>query len=136
MTDPPQVASTGRTDRLARLIAAGVGLVFLGAGLWAFVAPRSFFEQAATFEPYNTHLIRDIGAFQLGLGAVLLLATWLRDALLAALAGVAVGAVAHTAAHIIDRDLGGQPGVDIPAFGVLAVLLVVAAVARHRTSGY
>jgi peptidoglycan/LPS O-acetylase OafA/YrhL len=134
MTDIPPAATTERADRLVGLTAAGVGLVFLGAGLWAFADPRSFFDQAATFEPYNTHLIRDIGAFQLGLGAVLLLATWLRDALLAALAGVAVGAIAHTAAHIIDRDLGGQPGVDIPAFGLIAVLLIVAAAARHRTS--
>ena len=63
-------------------------------------------EQAATFEPYNAHLIRDIGAFQLGLGAVsLLLATRLRDTLLAALTDVAIGAIAHTAAHILDRDL-------------------------------
>jgi hypothetical protein len=134
MTGTPPAATTERVDRLSRLTAVGVGLVFLGAGLWAFVDPESFFEQAATFEPYNAHLIRDIGAFQIGLGAVLLLATWLRDALLAALAGVAVGAFAHTAAHIIDRDLGGQPGVDIPAFGLVAVLLIVAAVARHRTS--
>ena len=114
------------------MIAVGVGLVFVGAGLWAFLAPRSFFESAALFEPYNAHFLRDIGAFQLGLGAVLLRAAWLRDALLAALAGVAVGEVAHLAAHIIDRDLGGDPLVDIPAFSVIAILLVAATVVRAR----
>ena len=133
MTDTHPTASTARGEQLARLVATGVGLVFVGAGLWAFAAPRSFFEQAATFEPYNAHLIRDIGAFQLGLGAVLLLANRLRDTLLVALTGVAVGATAHTGAHIIDRDLGGQPALDIPAFGLIAILLIVAAAARHRT---
>ena len=122
-----------RSEQFARVVAIGVGFVFAGAGLWAFLAPRSFFENAAMFEPYNAHFIRDIGAFQLGLGAVLLLAAWLRDALLAALTGVAVGAVAHLAAHVIDRDLGGDPTVDIPAFTVIAILLIAAAAVRART---
>jgi hypothetical protein len=121
--------------RFPTVIAIGAGLVFVGAGVWAFAAPRSFFESAALFEPYNAHFIRDIGAFQIGLGSVLLLAAWLRDALLAALVGVAVGAVAHLAAHVIDRNLGGDPAVDMPAFGILAVLLIVAAVARSRSRG-
>jgi multicomponent Na+:H+ antiporter subunit D len=54
------------------------------------IAPTSFFEQAATFEPYNAHFIRDLGAFQIGLGAVLLLAAFSRDALLVALAGTTI----------------------------------------------
>ena len=120
-----EVAGTRSAERFVRLVAVGVGV-------WAFVAPRSFFDNAATFEPYNTHLIRDIGAFQLGLGAVLLLGVWVRDALLAALAGVAVGAVAHLVGHIVDRDAGGQPVVDIALFGLIAGLLVVATVVRAR----
>jgi hypothetical protein len=132
MTTGSEVAGAQRAEWLVRLVAVGVGLVFTGAGLWAFVAPSSFFEHAAAFEPYNAHLIRDVGAFQLGLGAVLLLGVWVRDALFAALAGVAVGAVAHVVAHIIDRHAGGQPTVDIPMFGLLAGLLVAAAVVRAR----
>jgi hypothetical protein len=38
------------------------------------VAPEAFFEAVATFEPLNAHLIRDVGACMVGLGAVLLLA--------------------------------------------------------------
>ena len=128
---PTQVA--GRGDRFARVVAVLVGLVFVAAGAWAFATPYSFFDAAATFEPFNTHLIRDIGAFQLGLGAVLLLAVVVRDALLAALTGVAVGAVFHLLAHVIDRDLGGDPTVDIPQFAIIAALLVAAAVVRART---
>jgi hypothetical protein len=49
---------TGRADRFARIVAVAAG-VLLVPGLWAFFAPASFFEAAATFDPYNTHLIRD-----------------------------------------------------------------------------
>jgi hypothetical protein len=48
--------------------------VFLVFGAWAFADPESFFDEVATFEPYNQHLIQDVGAFQIGLGAVLLIA--------------------------------------------------------------
>ena len=132
MATGAEVAGTSSAERFVRLVAVGVGLVFVAAGVWAFVAPRSFFDNAATFEPYNTHLIRDIGAFQVGLGAVLLLGVWVRDALFAVLAGVAIGAVAHLVAHVIDRHAGGQPAVDIAMFGLIAGLLVVATVVRAR----
>lgn len=116
--------------RFEQVVAIIVGVMLLAAGLWAFVAPAAFFESAATFEPYNVHLIRDIGAFQVGLGAVLLLAVIIPDALLAAFAGVGAGAVFHLLAHVIDHDLGGDPAVDIPMFGLVAVLLIAAAISR------
>jgi hypothetical protein len=117
-------------ERFGRLTAVAVGTVFLVAGVWAFVAPASFFEQAATFEPYNVHLIRDLGAFQIGLGAVLLLAAFSRDALLVALTGVGAGALFHLLGHVLDRDLGGEPAVDLPLFGLITLALVAAAVVR------
>jgi hypothetical protein len=129
-------AATGRatgTDRGARLVAGLAGAVFAIFGAWAFVAPRSFFDAVAVFEPYNAHFLRDIGAFQLGLGAVLLLALVWRDALLVALAGVGVGAAFHVVAHLLDRDLGGTPASDIPVFATIAVVLLAASVARARS---
>ena len=132
MSATRQPSTTGRAARFARIVAIGGGLVFLLPGLWAFVAPESFFENAATFPPYNEHLIRDIGVFQLGLGSALLLAAFLRDAMLAVLMGASVGAVAHVVAHVIDRDLSGDPAVDLPAFGIVALLLIAGAIARSR----
>ena len=130
-TPPEHSTARGRgAEPFGRIVALVVGVLFVAAGLWAFLAPAAFFESAATFEPYNVHFIRDIGAFQIGLGSVLLLATVVRDALLAALAGVGVGAVFHLLAHIIDWDLGGDPAVDVTLFGVIAVVLVAAAVYR------
>lgn len=113
-------------------ILGGVGLVALGA--WAMAAPRSFFDALATFEPYNQHFLHDIGAFQVGLGAVLLLAgvPTRADGLTVALIGVGVGAALHAVSHVIDRDLGGTPTTDIPSFAALAVLLLAAGGFRWR----
>jgi hypothetical protein len=74
----PQNAS-GPVPWLPWVAAFRGGAFFLFAGVWAMTAPSSFFEQSARFSPItaNRHFIQDIGAFQIGLGAVLLLAaTW------------------------------------------------------------
>lgn len=118
-----------------RLVAVGTGLVLLVSGVWALVAPESFFDSAATFEPYNQHFVQDLGAFQLGLGAVLLLAATFRDALAVGLLGVAVGSAAHVVSHAVGHDLGGTPAVDIPLFSIVTVLLVSAGMARLSRGG-
>jgi hypothetical protein len=104
-------------------------LAFLIPGAWAFLAPRSFYDNVATFEPYNLHLLHDLGAFQLAIGASLLAALLWSDGLTVALAGAAVGAVVHDVAHFMDRDLGGRSS-DPWALGLLAVLLLVALALR------
>ena len=103
------------------------GLFFLAFGLWAFLDPQSFFDEVATFEPYNAHFLHDIGAFQLGIGATLLIALWRRgDAIFTALAGAGIGAALHVIAHVQDHDLGGSDS-DIVTLGIVAVLLIAGA---------
>ena len=48
------------------------GLFMLAFGIWAFFAPVSFADFVAF--PYNGHLLHDVGAFQIGIGATVLLA--------------------------------------------------------------
>jgi hypothetical protein len=121
----------------ARIVAAAGGVFLAGSGLWAMVDPQSFFDTAATFEPYNRHFVLDIGAFQVGLGAVLLLAATrpAADALACALLAVGAGSLAHVASHAVTHDLGGTPGTDIPFFSILTVLLVTAGMLRWRDAG-
>ena len=116
-----------------RIIAAVAGLFLAVFGLWAFFGPQSFFDQIATFQPYNRHLIHDIGAFQFGAGATLLVALAWADALGAALAGVAAGSALHAAAHWLDKDLGGRSS-DPYFLTILAVVIAAAAVLRRRSS--
>ena len=119
----------------AQIIRAGVaalGVISIGAGLWAMLAPHSFYDQAATFPPYNRHFIHDIGAFQIGLGSCLIAALAFTDALLVVLIGNALGAISHVAGHVADRSIGGQSS-DPYTFAALAILMVVLAVVRRRT---
>jgi len=121
-------------SRGATRLAVGVGAGLLALGLWAMVDPQSFFDRIALFEPYNQHFLQDLGALQIGLGAVLLLAALIPtlDALTVALVGVGIGGALHAVSHVIGIDLGGRPAVDIPIFGGLAVVLLVAGVMRWR----
>ena len=114
------------------IVAVLAGLSLIGFGLWAFLDPRSFFEQLATWRPFNKHFLHDIGAFQIGLGAVLLLAAMSADALFVALGGVGIGSAMHALAHLIDRGDGGRDS-DPIVFGVVALLLLAAAWYRRRT---
>lgn len=118
-------------SRLARVIAGAVGLLVIALGLWALIDPRSFYEQLATYPPYNHHLFHDVGAFQTGLGASLLLAAFMSDALLLGLTAGGVGAVLHAISHVIDRDLGGRSS-DPWLLGALALVVVAGALLRVR----
>lgn len=120
--------------RMPRAIAIVGGVGFIALGVWAMVDPRFFFAALATFEPYNQHFLQDVGAFQIGLGVVLLLAAVpiRADGLTVALVGVGVGAALHTLSHVVGRDLGGTPERDIPAFAGMAVLLLAAGAFRWR----
>ena len=117
---------------LPKIVAMVGGIGFVALGAWAMVDPRSFFDALATFDPYNQHFLQDIGAFQIGLGTVLLLAaiSARADGLTVALVGVGVGAAFHTVSHIVGHDLGGTPESDIPVFTAMSALLLAAGALR------
>ncbi|HEU5156059.1 MAG TPA: hypothetical protein VFU43_03620 [Streptosporangiaceae bacterium] len=100
------------------------GLAFLVPGLWAFAWPKSFYDNIATFPPYNEHLFHDLGAFQLAIGVALLAALIWTDALFAALLGGSVGMVVHAISHFIDHDLGGRDS-DSWVLSLVALLMLI-----------
>jgi hypothetical protein len=116
---------------LVKTICALAGLFLVALGVWAMVDPLSFYEQLATFPPYNKHLFHDVGAFQIGLGAVLLLPLVMKDMALLALTAVGLGAALHAVSHVIDRDLGGKTS-DPYLLGAFALVLIVGAALRAR----
>lgn len=113
---------------LPRAVAIFAGISFVVLGAWAMIDPASFFSTIAMFEPYNKHFVQDIGAFQIGLGAVLLLggASPRPDGLVVALLGVGMGATFHLVSHVVGGEPGGVPERDIPLFGLTAVVLLAA----------
>ena len=116
----------------ARLIAAVVGLFYLGTGVWAFFDPAGFAGSVATFSPFNRHLLHDAGAFSTGLGAVLLFSASRPAGLANALGAVLAASLLHLWAHIEDIRLGGRPSTDIPILALVCVALVAAVVAASR----
>lgn len=94
------------------------GLSSLAVGFWALLARGSH-----------------AGAFQLGIGATLLLAMAWADGLAVALAGFLVGNTVHAVNHVTDLDLGGR-GSDGGLLGILSVLVAAALGVRLRQMGY
>lgn len=93
--------------RVLGVLAAVQGFV----GTWALVAPLAFYEGfplpghawVGLLPPYNEHLVRDVGALNLGVAVVLAGAALRADrgtVRLAAVAGLVV-AVPHTAYHVL-----------------------------------
>jgi PPOX class probable F420-dependent enzyme len=116
---------------VALTVLAGIGMA--AAGVWSLAAPRSFAD-AVDF-PYSEHFLHDLGAFQLGIGATLLLAVAWRDGLALALAGFLVANTVHAVNHAVDLDLGGH-GFDPWGLGALSLLVAVALAMRLRELGY
>jgi hypothetical protein len=112
-----------------RLLAVGAAVTLFGA--WPYLFPLSFFNNVATYEPYNEHFLHDAGAFLMGLGIALLAAAKWRDGLTVALVANAAAAVLHALGHIQDRNLGGR-ATDPWVLSLVAVAFVVPAVKRMR----
>ena len=105
------------------------GLFMLVLGIWAFFAPASFADFVAF--PYNRHLLHDVGAFQIGIGATMLLALLWADGVMVVLAGYVVGTGFHLASHIIDRNVGGHD-YDPLVLGLIVVIGLIGIYARAR----
>jgi peptidoglycan/LPS O-acetylase OafA/YrhL len=121
-----------RLGRIARPLLMLFGVFWLGLGLWAFVAPKSFFDVLAEFEPYNRHFIHDVGSMQIGIGLGAIVAARTLRPLIAALVGLAGFQVMHVISHIVDRDLGGRPWFDIPSLSLAAVVGLAALAGARR----
>jgi hypothetical protein len=116
--------TSARVDLVSSIVIGAFGVFTVVLGLWAIIAPVSFFDNIGHFEPYNRHFLHDVGAFQIGLGAAALFAVaWRDDALLAVLGGAAAGATAHEIAHIADNGIGGRDS-DPYTLGLIAAILV------------
>jgi hypothetical protein len=100
-----------------RAIRAGLAIVALPAALiaaWALLAPRSFnddfpgagHEWVAPLGPYNEHLVRDVGAFELGLLALAVFAfvTLDRRVVQATFVAFAVAALPHLIFHFTETE--------------------------------
>ena len=91
-----------------------LALSSLSIGVWAVLAPRSFYDGFPGFGrvwvavdgPYNEHLIRDVGALNLALTVLLVGAAWTmsRDVVITAAAAAAVWGTPHLLYHAFNTE--------------------------------
>ena len=106
-----------RTERRRRILRVGLVLLSIPAAqlaVWATLAPRSFYDDfpgggnawVSPSGPYNEHLVRDIGAFNLGLllVAILAIVTLERRLVQASLLASIASGTPHLIFHITDTE--------------------------------
>ena len=133
------------TTRVEQAALAALAVVGLVTGLWAALAPRSFYDDfpgggrswVAADGPYNGHLVRDVGALNLALAVVTVVAlvTLGRALVVAAALAWLVFQVPHLVYHARHLDVyDGSDKVATITSLVLAVVLpaVVLVAARRR----
>jgi hypothetical protein len=129
MRDRPAGTARRLVARVALLLLAVAGLY---QGIWAQVAPRSFFDDfpggmswVADDGPYNQHLVRDIGGLVNGLSVVAIVAACsLSTTLLVANAlGWWVYGVPHLVYHLAHSlDDSGMQALNVVVLGAEIVL--------------
>ena len=119
---------------VVRIALALLAVVGLQVGLWAAFAPQSFYDDfpgagrvwVSVDGPYNQHLIRDVGALNLALAVVAIVAfvTLSRAAVLAAGGWWLAYGVPHLVYHLRHLDpLEGADQVAVPVSLFLSVVL-------------
>jgi hypothetical protein len=131
-----------RTERLARILLALTAAPLALVGLWATVAPRSFYDSFPGFGrhwvdvdgPYNEHLVRDVGHLELAVAFVLFAAVLLGGRRLLQVAAVAaiVTGLPHATYHALNRD-GYETGDLIASVGGLAIGVVMPVIVLYLT---
>ncbi len=99
---------------LLRIALGYLALFSLQIGLWAMLAPRSFYDDfpglgrswVSVDGPYNEHLVRDVGALNVAIALVVIMAAIRLSRDLVMVAGLATLAwgVPHLIYHLFERD--------------------------------
>jgi hypothetical protein len=125
-----------------RVVLAVTLLLALYVGVWAEAAPRAFYEAFPGFGlhwidaegAYDEHLIRDVGAMYLALGAITLVGLVARTALPGRLAGLGwtVFGVLHLGYHVLRLEGSALDRVGTVVSLGLTLLLGVLLLPRSR----
>jgi hypothetical protein len=99
--------------RSRRIALGALAAAAATVGAWALLAPRSFYGDfpfgrawVAVDGPFNEHLIRDVGALNLGLAVVVAVAAYRAEAALVRLAAISalVVGIPHLLYHTLHLD--------------------------------
>lgn len=131
----------------SRVALGYLALISLQVGVWAQLAPRSFYDHfpglgrawVRVDGPFNEHLVRDVGGLNLGIAAVLIAAmiTLSRPMIIAVSAATLLYGVPHLVYHMVNTDRLGT-GDFVASVGGLALFAAVpvALIAISRRSSF
>ncbi len=129
-----------RIDVITRIALGYLAAVSLQIGLWAVLAPQSFYDDfpglgrswVAVDGPYNEHLVRDVGALNLAFAVLVVAAAVRLTRSLVSIASIAalVWGVPHLLYHLANAgDLSTGDAVasigGLAAFVILPIALLV-----------
>ncbi|HEX8086097.1 MAG TPA: hypothetical protein VF529_17520 [Solirubrobacteraceae bacterium] len=122
----PAARTTAGTDLVAAvLIVAGVTQILVG--VLALFAPGAFYDLLASYPPENRHFLKDLGSWQIALGAIAIYGARRADWRVPLLGLIGLQYLLHTGAHVVDAgdaEEGWQDAVAIVTQGLGAVLLL------------
>ena len=132
----PRVSTPIVRHRLAiRGSLGALGAIQASIGLYALLAPRSFYEDfpvgrgwVEALPAYNEHLLRDVGALFCAIGLLAIAAAWIMDRTLVAAAAATylVFAIPHTIYHYLNLEPYGAGDAIANAITLAATVLVPA----------
>ncbi|CAN5416823.1 hypothetical protein BH10ACT1_BH10ACT1_10280 [soil metagenome] len=133
MTSPTPSSPSPATSRLraARCLAVAIAVATLGVSIAFLFAPGFSATNIAVYTPRNTHLLADIGAFQLAIAVALAGWAWRPDqwlGLWVALASQSVHALIHLRDDVLGTAVAGSNGFASAAPNVLSWALVAGVV--------
>jgi hypothetical protein len=121
-----------------RIALVALGIPSAAAGLWAVLAPESWYDHFPGWDPrlvsaeppFNAHLSTDAGSGLLASGIVLLVAAWFGDRRSVRLGLIAylLFTVPHSAYHALNEAPGLTSSQDIQNVATLVFSVVVAVV--------
>ena len=116
-------------QRWVRIALGYLSFVSLQIGVWALVAPRSFYDDfpglgrawVSVDGPYNEHLVRDVGALNLAVATLVVAAAVRLGRELVMIAGAValVWGIPHTIYHLLNTDVLDSSDVAVSLFGLI-----------------
>jgi hypothetical protein len=128
------------SERWIRTAILAIAAVNLAIGLYAGIAPASFFNHVGDYGARNTHYVGDVASFYLAAGLGLLVAAARPSWRVPLLAVVALWWALHALNHLVDigqasSDAKGVRDTILIGLGAAAIAYVGWACARPRSGG-
>lgn len=121
---------------LTQVALYAIAAVQILPGLLALVAPGAFYDLLGPYPPQNDHFIKDLGSWQIALGAAALIGARQPDWRVPMLAILTLQYGLHTVSHAIDVN-GTDPAWNGPAslaLEALITLVLLALLVKERRS--